>query len=96
MTISDRCSSFSESLIPPQEAEMTMRPALALAALLAASATAASADPVRRGTHDVAQVGRTTGHAALDAGRGVGHVLMSAGRGVSHAVNHKKSRRRRA
>lgn len=74
---------------------MMIRPALALAALLALAATSAQADAVHRGTHDVAQVGRTTGHAALDAGRGVGHVFMAAGRGVGHAVNHKKSRRHR-
>ena len=74
---------------------MTIRPALALAALLALSATAARADGVHRAGHDVAQVGRTTGHTAMDAGRGVGHVVASAGRGVGRAVSHHKKSRQR-
>jgi hypothetical protein len=75
---------------------MKIRPVLALCALLAVGATAASAGPIRHGAHDVAQVGRATGHTVMDAGRGVGHVVMSAGRGVGRAVDpkHPKSRRR--
>jgi hypothetical protein len=75
---------------------MKLRPVLAFAALVSVAATAASAGPVRRGAHDVAQVGRATGHTVMDAGRGVGHVFMSAGRGVGRAVDpdHHKGRRR--
>jgi hypothetical protein len=81
-----------------REAQMKIRSVLALAAVLSLAAAAASAGAVRRGAHDVAQVGRAGGHTVMDAGRGVGHVFMAAGRGVGRAVDpdhHRKSRRHR-
>jgi hypothetical protein len=50
---------------------MKNRPVLMAAALLLAlTAASAEAGAVRKGAHDVAQVGRTSGHLGMDAGRG--------------------------
>jgi hypothetical protein len=62
---------------------MKLRPILALSALLAFSATAASA---REGIgHDVGQVARGVGHGFKDGARGVGHAFRDGAKDVGHA-----------